>query len=459
MKVSKWIGVLLLGAFLLVVLIYGVLVVINWNDRPPSAAARQFEQILAARPAVAAADNALVYIQGFGAPTDGDPVELGSRRMAWLETYDVDTSLDSDPVRDGLSFSDQGSPFVTHVWNACGQDADRKQCASVFESAARDWLPTDLDALALRRYEALLTRRAWRDTVPLDVAAPLPAYQNVMLAQRMYLLRLAQWALQGRVDEVRDGLSADFAFWRTAVPAADSLIGQMIAVAALRQHFFFSSLVLRNLSLEQAALALPVDWTREFTAAERSMRRVLAAETASMKRILVDGKRQAMEGKAPAGAEDPGFGEKWLGRATDPLFQLQDTVNARADHFTRLCETFEVPMNQYLQAQKTWNEQDRKPGISMYNPVGAIVSMIDAGSYYVQYTLRTASVEGMRRAALLSVQLRGRGIAPEAAGAEVVRSELRDPYTDKPFEWNAARHSVTFTAPEDHHWRRVEFFY
>src|SRR6185436_15885091 len=103
------------------------------------------------------------------------------------------------PASTPLNFRDQGSPLVAHLWNACGQDADRSQCASVFESAARDWLPTDLDALALRRYEALLTRRAWRDIVPLNVAVPVPAYQNVMLAQRMYLLRLAQWALQGRV--------------------------------------------------------------------------------------------------------------------------------------------------------------------------------------------------------------------------------------------------------------------
>ncbi len=85
MKVAKVIGWLLLATFLLGALFYLILVAINWNDRPPSAAALRFEQIVAARPAVADDDNALVYIQGFGAPTDGDPVELGTRRMAWLD--------------------------------------------------------------------------------------------------------------------------------------------------------------------------------------------------------------------------------------------------------------------------------------------------------------------------------------------------------------------------------------
>jgi hypothetical protein len=73
--------------------------------------------------------------------------------------------------------------------------------------------------------------------------------------------------------------------------------------------------------------------------------------------------------------------------------------------------------------------------------------------------LRAASAEGMRRAALLTVQLHARGVTPEAAGDEVARSELRDPYTEKPFEWNAARHSANFIAPEEHHWRHYEYFY
>ena len=68
-----------------VVLIFLVLVAINWNDRPPSAAARQFEQILAARPAVPGGRQCLrLSARASARPTDGDPVELGARRMAWL---------------------------------------------------------------------------------------------------------------------------------------------------------------------------------------------------------------------------------------------------------------------------------------------------------------------------------------------------------------------------------------
>ena len=259
------------------------------------------------------------------------------------------------------------------MWNACGQESDRLQCVSVFESVARVWQSSDLDALALRRYEALLTRRAWRDIVPLDVGAPLPEYNNVLHAQRLFLLQLTQAAMQGRTDDVRDGLSRDFAFWRNALPSADTLIGQMIAVAALRQHFFFAGSPLRSMPAAQAAKAMPPDWTREFSGRSAPCAASLAAELASMKRILTDVKRMAREASGPAGGDVPTFGEKWLGRATDPLFQLQDTVNTRADRFMRLCEAFEVPLNQYAKAQQSWKKDDRKPGTSVYNPIGGII--------------------------------------------------------------------------------------
>ena len=84
MKALKVMGWLLLATFLLVVLLYLILVGINWKDQPPSAAVRQFEQIVASRPAVAADDNASVFILGFGAPEGADPVEVGARRMVLL---------------------------------------------------------------------------------------------------------------------------------------------------------------------------------------------------------------------------------------------------------------------------------------------------------------------------------------------------------------------------------------
>ena len=458
MKVLKVLGWLLLATFLLLALLYLILVAINWKDRPPSAAVLRFEKIVADRPAVAADDNAAVYMLGFSAPTDADPVEIGAKRMAWLEAFGNITDRATDPLRTELSFQSEGSPVVSHLGSACGLDVDRLQCTSVFDSMARSWLPNDMDALALRRYEALLTRRAWRDVVPMDVLAPWPSYGNVTHAQRLYLLRLGQWAAQGRVDEVRAALDADFAFWRTAVPSADSLIGQLIAVSALRQHFTYSNVILRGLNAEQTMRAVPADWRREISASERSMKRSMAGEMAFWKGVMAETRRMAIEGPSQPD-ESPTFIERWTGHLTDPLFKMQDTANGIADRRMALCESFEVPMNQYLRVQKTWDQPPDFKDVSLYNPVGNMMLKIEAPSTYVGYAMRTASVEGMRRAALLAVQLHINGAAADAFGSLVANSDLRDPYTERPFEWNAERRSVTFTAPENKRSRRIEFFY
>ena len=464
MKVVKVLGWMLLATFLLVALLYLILVAINWQDRPPSAAVLRFEQIVASRPPVAADDNASVYILGFGAPTDADPVDVGTRRMAWLEAFNPGTDRATDPLPIALSFQDEGSPAVSHLGNACGQDADRLQCASVFESMARAWQPNDADALALRRYEALLTRRAWREVVPMDAAAPWPPFSNVTHAQRLYLLRLGQWAAQGRVDEVRAGLDADFAFWRTAVPSADSLIAQMIAVTALRQHFGYANVILRGLPPEQALRAVPADWRREVSTGERSMKRAMAGEMAFWKGVMVETRRMAVEGTALA-EEGPTVIERWTGYLTDPLFKMQDTMNRVADRRLRLCEDFEAPLNQYLRLRQAWDEAPNEYGhpqdfnLTVYNPVGHMILRIESPFTYVNYVMRTASVEGLRRAALLAVQLHAQSAASDAVDGLVANSDLRDPYTEKPFEWSAERRSVTFMSPDTRRSRRIEFFY
>ncbi len=458
MKALKVTGGLLLGLFLLAVMGYLVLLFINRNDRPPSAAALQFQQIVAARPVVAPADNGAVYVLGFAAPADADPVDVGTRRMAWLESFDEHTDPKADPLPEALQFQDLGAPGLKSLWELCSADSDRSRCAAAFESAARDWQPNDVDALALRRYEALLTRHAWRDVVPFNVAAPFPAYHLVTHAQRLYLLHVMQLVAAGQLDQAREKLSADLAYWRGAVPAADNLIGQMIGVACLRSHFFYTSLILRSLPAADVERVMPADWSREFTAEERSMRRVMAGELAFVGEILRHTTDYHAADGIPADAADRSFMDPWMNRLAMPLFQVQDTVNGIAEMRLRLCQDFEVPLRQYQRQQQRWKEKSASP-FSVYNPTGRTLMWLEDGETYANYTLRTASVEGMRRAALLTAQLRARGIPVEAAPDEIAHAELRDPYTEKPFEWDAARHSLIFTAPESHRSRRVEYFY
>ena len=156
----------------------------------------------------------------------------------------------------------------------------------------------------------------------------------------------------------------------------------MIAVAAAAPALLLLQPDPARLPPAQAALAMPPDWTREFTAggtldAARAGRRDGDHEKDPGRHQTHGRRRQRARGRRRTRASAKN------GWAVPPIpcSSMQDTVNARADQFMRLCETFEVPMNQYLQAQQTWNQQDRKPGTSMYNPIGAILSRSRMGKY------------------------------------------------------------------------------
>jgi len=460
MKAAKVLGRIVLGFFGLVALLYLVVLAVNWKDQPPSAAARRFEEIIAARPQVPARENAIVYLLGFNAHADQDPHEIGARRLVWLETYTANTKPESDPLPDPLDLKSQGSPLIEPINKECGND-DRKSCADAFATIAREWQPTEMESLALQRYRTLLGHRAWRDVVPLHMAAPLPAYGSVMHAQRLYHLSLLQLAAPGKVDAIRDGLSADLAYWRGAARTSELLISRMIAVAGMRNHFFFANLVLRRLPADQVMLAVSPEWQREFSADERAMHLVMAGEWKFSQGVLHSVLDSEEMVESMGEDYEPSTIGRWLNYLARPMLKEQDTTNGIADRYLRFSEQFSVPLNQYpavkLAIEKRASEHPQP--ISIYNPVGDYYLREIEAVTYTDYAFRAANPEGIRRAALLVAQLRARGVKADAAAEEVARAGLREPYTNAPFEWDSKRQSIVYTSPEDHHWRRHEFFY
>ena len=332
MKVTKILARAILGLFGVAILLYLVMLGINWRDQPPSAAYHRLAQAVTARPKIPAAENAVVYLLGFSAPADEDPRAVGSRRLAWLESFNDKTKLETDPLQEPLDLKSNGSDEMERLGKGCG-DSDRKSCADGFELAAETWQPTATETLALQRYRALLALRAWRDELPPHLSAPLPAYSGILHGQRLHLLSLRQVAGQGEIADVRAGLSADFEYWRGAQLNAETLISKMIAIAALRNHFFFSNLVLRRLPADQVMDTMPSDWQRPFSDDERSMLLVMGGELLYTKGIL----DYTAGDFAYSDLEDFELSttDRLLNFLVKPMFQAQDTANGIADQHLR----------------------------------------------------------------------------------------------------------------------------
>jgi hypothetical protein len=429
---------------------------LNRADRSPAPEAVAFQQLLDSRPPVAHAENAYVYQLGFDAPEGRDPGELGAWRFEWITNHSP-AEEKGDPLVDSVDLRKAASESVARLDEPCRAD-DRAACADAFLRFTDSWEPDAQESLALRRYHVLLGYRAWREIVPTSLSDPLPSYSQVLYGQRLHHLRLLQLARRGDAQAVREGLEAESLYWRSAKAGAQTLISQMIAVAALRHHYFFGNLVLRSLPADRAATAVPEDWRREYSPAERSMRLVLAGEFAITRRTLDD-----FAAEATALEED--VENAWLRQAIKEkywsFYQPQETSNGIARMLARLCDAVEVPMADYPAAERKLldSELDSQPKFSFYNPLGTFLLRANDIETYLRYAYRVASTEGMRRASLLVVELRAAGVDPAQRADRVASATLLDPYTGAAFEWDEGRQSIVFIGREEHNWRRHEYFY
>jgi hypothetical protein len=459
MKVLKIIGAIALGLVGLAVLLYVIGVAVNWRDQPPSADALAIRKIRAGRAPAADADNGFVYALGFGVPASEDPQRAGVMRMAWMESVNRDPrQFDAEPEKKYVEFNSSASPSMTGVKAACGE-THSGECRDAFLAALAHPRLT-LEELQLARYRALIQRPAWREVVPLDIRLPLPAYGDIIQGQRLLMVDLAARAKTAPPEEISAALRQDFAFWRETQKSADYLITKMISVAAIRQHFFFGSLVLRE--MPGAARAEVIEsWSVPFSAEELSMRRTMAGELAFAEGVMLTW-RNGNNGQLfePAAEGLTLFGRIGSSLAR-PFYQHQDQMNYYAAKYLDFAKRFEMPLDQYLQIAETV-EASEPHGISfhVYNAAGHVFRGLTGTWTYAGYPVRVGSIEGMRRAALLTAQLRERDVPLDQMPKEVSGAGLRNPFDGKPFEWSAQERAVVYVGPDaEANRKRHAFFY
>jgi hypothetical protein len=426
------------GLVLAPVVAYGVLVAINWRDQPPSADARRLEAMVAARAPVADAANGYVYMLGFAAPDGSDPLTLGTQRRAWLDRHVADARGKAMPGTD-VDERAARAPAAKRLAEACahgGPDCER------LLQAEPDVLPAWRDAAAvpLARYAQLLTRRAWREVVPLDALAPMPLMQGALDAQTLYLLQTRELARAGDVAAVRQRLDADLEFWRVVLASSDVLITRMIASGAIERHFDLGNLALRALP-HPGGDALPPSWSRPFSVRERSMMRAFAGEWRFADAAL----RASAAGAAQGAGTTPTRPRASLAdRLSRPLLRVQATSNRYAATLVALGELSELPGDRLPAAVDArfaaW--QRERTLWHAYNPIGNALASTGLEFALRDYLFRVADLEALRRAAVLAQSLRGAGVGGSDAARAIDATDLRNPYTGASFGWDARRSAV-----------------
>ena len=144
-----------------------------------------------------------------------------------------------------------------------------------------------------------------------------------------------------------------------------------------------------------------------------------------------------------------------------PYYQHQDQTNYYAAAYLDFAKRFEAPLDQYAEiAGSIEASESRANSFHVYNAVGHVFRSLNGMSRFANYPVRVASIEGMRRAALLTAELRERGVPHAELVGEVGGAELRNPFDGKPFEWSAEEQAVVYVGPEaEGSRRRHPYFY
>jgi hypothetical protein len=218
---------------------------------------------------------------------------------------------------------------------------------------------------------------------------------------------------------------------------------------------------MRGVERGGAATAIPEGWRQPITHQESSLESVMAGELETMRGLHLQLLHESEP--EPDWLEDTNADPlRWpaLRFVARPLYQAQDEINHSAAVYVATADAFAVPVERFPDAARKLKQRaviDPFPS-RLYNVVGDFYRSRGALDFS-DYGLRVATVEAWRRAALLTAELRVRGVLPAQMPAEVERATLRSPFDSTDFAWDGARGAVVYTGVENHAWRVQHYVY
>ena len=426
-RFTKLLGVVVGLAFVL----YLIAVVVNWNDVPPSELALQFEESLENQPVVADEENLAVALRNlFESPDEEFP---------WRPEL---------------------SEFAIALSDDCRRGSDDYCLDLVVEQqyGAEHWL--DEHQWVLDRYIKLLGYSVYQAKIP-KTTEEIPSFGDVAYGHKLLMKSAMLSAINGDKPHVIALLEADLKFWRLVLANSEILITKMIAAAYVRNHFLQGNKILRVLHESHRQHTLPLAWLDEISPSERSLRRPLIGEWRFISNYydsfalytpephyLFENRLEHLKSIAKS-------------TALVPLFQPQESKNTLAADMRWYIDFQDVPLSDVSMtiAEAKLAPPDEtyptpsgmsfltppnvsKPFSRIYNATGDY--LFTPLRFDISWITRTADLEGVRRAAVVTTLMREQQIEPEDVAGFLEESEYRNPYSDDPFDWDANAQDVTF---------------
>lgn len=418
----------LIVIFLLLLAYVFFVVLINLRDKPPSAAAVEFEQAWNNRPPVDDENNGYLFLLGFDVAENQDPKAIGVERVEWTQT----TILSS--TEEFMSFPQLYHDFqktmpkeIIKLLDLCGEVTI--DCINNID-AQREFINqwSKSDAWIINRYMQLIKHKDWLELAKVDIRLPFPNYGDVMRVQRLIFIHALATLPTNDSGNITKLLDEDLRFWRSMLKNTDMLIGKMIAVAAIKKNFLWTNQIFLKLKSNNQTGVVLFELNKPFTDVELSVRRCLVGEWIFARSIV-----NPLDGSGI----DNNIGKFLLKIA----YQKQDTLNNLAESLNSAVIELDVSLSSFEVAFSQF-QQKRYSDIHLtyylhhpYNIAGQFLAAAAPPSMYTDYIARTKDLEGFRRGLLLS-------IGKMEQSSEELASQI-SPYQTRPFILNEKQRSIT----------------
>lgn len=449
LKILKWLAIA--GSAL-----YLILRAVNFRDENLSSE----EHALAASHGPIVPDDQNIYVaaRGFNAPAGVDPIEFGARSIA-----EQNEAAAKDPwSRERLARLEANRPGGEGRGTLDWVEGGRKLLAPRQGSFLPEALAHAADvkflmganAELVARYALLQRLPSFRDTAAPDILSPSLWSNSHVLARSLLLWQCAIDAQSGRVERALDFLGADVALWRRVLAGSGTLLDEMAAIGHLEDELRLLSDLIASKEFDARARSDALRrMTAPLTKSELTFGRMFAREF-ELNAALLAG-IDAEQGREAS--------RSWYLHTVNslfysPFFKLNATLNRSAHAAATYQRLAGLAPREYLLARaEVEKETDAMADFGLgwvYNPIGKTLVAISAGQY-LPYADRLPDLDAYLRLVRAQLEVRIASIPAEQVAAFLAAADpqMRNPYTNQPFEWKAADRSISFAALSER-WRK-----
>jgi hypothetical protein len=415
-KALKWLGIVL---FALLGVPLAVLLLINLRDEALLPEAVAYMRNDAA--SLPDEQNAFYYLLGFGAPLADDPHKAGK---AWLVAVNQAQESLLKGAEANWPAQPEGLPKI-----AATCSPDRESCVRWLKDKAQAGKLVEDNRQAIGRYRGVHAYPGYRDMTDARLLSyPMPSFTPLASAQRLYLLDIAQRFERGEVDAPLAALRDEIALARRMMAGSHSLLQKVLATAQLVRTSLFASDVLSahraRIGPKAAVLAGAL---APLSAEERGLAPTLRSEFA-----------MAASASDPSRWHGEDFGIGIDTMFARPFYQQRASVNLLYGFTRAWSEVDQAPAAELDAAFARARAAEPKFSAwgAIYNPVGKLLVFINA-LQPAGYFERVHDADALVRMVALQAQIVAKNVKPDAI-------DSRNPYTGKPYGWDAQTRQLYF---------------